>query len=176
MASYGYLGLCYESTQTGSGEPCTTAVRDAIARYGNAVYADRILSTGHSQGGGASHTCQFLLEQANPRASVVSVGIQPAHGMNRPGYVREYPQIRGPVFMFSGTRDGVVSSAWVGRGFAIVESEKYFYEAVGASHFNPHNWANTSVLSFGEWKLAGDERAGAWFRDLPNNPRYWRER
>ena len=152
-----------------------TAVSAALDQYGPEVYDDRFLSTGHSQGGGASHTCQYLLEQANPAATAVSAGIEPAHGMSRPGYVREYPQIRGPVFMISGSRDGVVPGTWVERGYALVESEKYWYEAVGASHLNPHDWAKPSLLSFGEWKLAGDERAGAYFLGLPDEQR-WRQR
>ena len=152
------------------------SIDSAMEEYAGQVYTDRFLVSGHSQGGGAGHTCQYLLEARFPDANVVSATIQPAHGMNRPTYMVEYPQIRGPVFMMSGSRDAVVSDLWINLGFQRIQSEKYWYVAVGATHWNPHDWAKTSILSFGQWKLFSDELAGNYFSGLLDFPEFWRTR
>jgi hypothetical protein len=174
LASHGYLVACHTSSQTGSGQPCLDAITAVSATYADEIYTDRFLSLGHSQGGGAAHSCQFLLERQQPSTMVVSVGIQPAHGMNRQSYETEYPQIRGPVLMISGSADVLVSDDWVERGFDLIASEKYWYEAVGATHFNPHSWAATAGLAFGQWKLFADDEAGAYFEGLLDDQTRWR--
>lgn len=173
MASYGYLALCYETTQSGSGEPCMTAIETALTLYGGEVYHDRFVSSGHSQGGGAGHVCHFLLEESYPEANIISATIQPAHGMNRLSYRSEYPLIRGPIFTMSGTLDTVVSDAWIYLGYQLFTTEKYWYIAIGATHFNFHNWAKTSILSFSQWKLFDDEQARQSFVDLLQSPQTW---
>ena len=173
MASYGYLTLCYETRQSGSGTPCMTAIETALNLYGDDVYDDRFVSSGHSQGGGAGHVCHYLLEDMYQEANVISATVQPAHGMNRGSYRSEYPQIRGPVFLMSGTLDTVVSDAWINLGYQLFTVEKYWYIAMGATHFNFHNWAKTSLLSFSQWKLFDDEQAHQYFVDLLQYPQYW---
>lgn len=174
LASYGYLALCYESRATGSGKPCMDAISTAMGTFKNRIYKDKFISTGHSQGGGAAHICQYLTEKKYTSAKVVSVGIAPAHGMNRSGYRREYPQIKGPVLMVSGSRDTMVANTWVDSGYKLIKSEKVWIDAVGANHFNTNNWAKVAIVSFGTWKLFNDKKAGDYFNGMLNNAGYWK--
>ena len=174
LASYGYLALCYESTQTGSGNPCMNAINTAIGAYNKKIDIAHFSSSGHSQGGGAAHTCQYLFEQKYEKSKTVSIGIAPAHGMNRGSFRSEYPKIKGPVFMQSGNIDTTVPKFWVNAGFTLVKSEKFWFEAIGANHFNPHNWGKVAAISFSNWKLFNDEISGKYFLALPQS-QYWRK-
>ncbi len=172
LASYGFISSCYESTQTGSGEACMNAL-DVLYENYPAIAAHKIGSTGHSQGGGAAITCTYLAEQRWGETAVVAAhAIQPAHGMNRSSYRAEYPLIESPVFIMSGSRDYLVSDSWIESGFDMLEAEAYWYRALGASHFNPHDWASPSAVAWFRWKLLDDERAGEYFLDLPTSD-YW---
>ena len=172
LASYGFLVACYESTNTGSGEQCITAIESLYNSNKNIADIGKIGTTGHSQGGSAALTCLYLAENKWPNSKFAAHAIEPAHGMNRNTWQGEYPQIKSPVFMFSGSDDNLVSSDWVGWGYGLLNSEAVWFEAEGATHFNPHGWAMSSSVAWFRWKLLGDEQAGATLMGYPNN-RFW---
>lgn len=173
MASHGFLATCYESTNTGSGKPCMDALTAAYMRYPD-LADDKIGSTGHSQGGGAAITCVYLAEMRwGTMRKYTGHAMEPAHGMNRSGYMSEYPKIKSPIFMFSGSRDTIVSSSWVRQGYAPLTCEKIWYEATGAPHVPvPTSWTQESAVAWFRWKLLDDEAAGTYFKMLPSTDRW----
>ena len=172
LASYGFLVACYESTNTGSGEQCITAIETLYSNNKNIADMGKIGTTGHSQGGSAALTCLYLAENKWPNSKFAAHAIEPAHGMNRNTWQGEYPQIKSPVFMFSGSNDTLVSSDWVGWGYGLLNSETVWFEAEGATHFNPHGWAMSSSVAWFRWKLLDDNKAGSTLMGYPNN-QYW---
>lgn len=173
LASYGFLATCYESRQTGSGKPCTDAITTALNSYSGKVLTDKFVSTGHSQGGGAAHTCQYLLEQKYPSAKIASIGIAPAHGMSRYSFRTEYPKIKGPVLMVSGSRDTNVPNGWVSLGYDLIKSDKQWIQMVGANHFNTNPWAKQSILTWSAWKLFDDKTSKMYFDGMMKS-KYWK--
>ena len=70
----------------GIGQPCIDALDIASKEYPEIADTTRFGSSGHSQGGGASITCAYLLEQKyGDQAKVAVHAVQPAHGMSRAG-------------------------------------------------------------------------------------------
>ena len=135
----------------------------------------RFGSSGHSQGGGAAITCTYLLEQKYGNSvKLTAHAVEPAHGMSRSSYTREYPKIKSPVFMFSGSADFIVPSSWVGRGYNVLKTETYWYQAEGVTHMNPQNHASESGVSWFRWKLLGDTKSKNDFLSLPESSR-WKE-
>ena len=167
-ASHGFIATCYESSMTGSGQPCIDALDIASKEYPEIADTTRFGSSGHSQGGGASITCAYLLEQKyGDNAKVAVHAVQPAHGMSRAGYVKEYPTIKSPVFMFSGSRDSIVPMSWVGSGYDLLQTETYWFQGEGISHLNPQDHAAHSGVSWFRWKLLNDQNAKEQFLSLP---------
>ena len=172
IASHGFIVSCYQSGSTGSGNGCISGLETVYRNFPD-ISANLIGSTGHSQGGGASITCNYLAEQKwGDSKRYASSAIQPAHGMGRWGYQGEYAQIKSPVFMMNGSTDILVSGMWVRNGFNALSNEAYWYQANGAGHMRPHNWAKSATLLFFKWKLLGDEKAGEDFLALPES-RHW---
>ena len=132
-------------------------------------------STGHSQGGGAAITCAYLAEQEwGEDIKAAAHAIQPAHGMNRSTYTSEYPIINSPIFMFSGSADTVVPKAWVGRGYDLLNTETYWFEAVGATHINMNSWAKESAVPWFGCKLLNNQQACTAFLSLAETEK-WKE-
>ena len=172
IASHGFIVSCYKSMNTGSGNACIKGL-EAVYKHFPEISADLVGSTGHSQGGGASVTCAYHAEQKwGESKKYATSAIQPAHGMGRFGYAREYAQIKSPVFMMNGDRDILVPGFWVRSGFNALSSEVHWYQANGAGHMRPHTWARSSTLLFFKWKLLGDEAAKDAFLSLPESS-YW---
>ena len=63
-ASHGFIATCYESPITGSGTPCMDAIDETLSQLPDIADPTKFGSSGHSQGGGASITCTYLLEQS----------------------------------------------------------------------------------------------------------------
>ena len=172
-ASHGFIATCYETTQSGSGSACMNAMKTAVDTYPELADATKFGSSGHSQGGGASITCTYLLEQKHgDSVTIAGHAVQPAHGMSRMGYKREYPTIKSPIFMFNGSRDAVVPKSWVSDGYNVLNTETYWYQGQGISHMNPQNHASESGVAWFRWKLLGDERAKEYFMNLPDTSRW----
>lgn len=168
LASYGFLALCYESRNTGSGQQCLSAIKTAINKFGKKI-TPYILSTGHSQGGGGAHACHYLLEKEFPDAKVVSVGHCPAHCMNNRECKNQYESIRGSVLMLSGNLDRNVPIGFVRFGFRMVKTDKTWFEAQGINHFNMHRPFMAPTISFAGWKLFDDEKALNYLQNLPKS-------
>ena len=172
-ASHGFIATCYESPSTGSGSPCMNAMDAALSEFSQIADSTKFGSSGHSQGGGAAISCTYLLEQKyGNSARIAAHAVQPAHGMSRSSYTREYPTITSPVFMFSGSGDFIVPKSWVKRGYDILKTETYWYDASGISHMNPQNHAAESGVAWFRWKLFGDQQAKNYFINLPSSSRW----
>ncbi|MBQ49364.1 MAG: hypothetical protein CMP10_18440 [Zetaproteobacteria bacterium] len=172
LASHGFVVGCYESTETGSGDECVAAINTLMSQFSAIADRTKIGTTGHSQGGAAAITCLYQGESRWPNSQLTAHAIQPAHGMNRDGWQSEYPQINSPIFMFSGSDDTVVSDEWVAWGFNQLNTTTYWYQANGATHFNPHNWAKSSGVAWFRWQLLGDAKAGSTLQSYLNS-QYW---
>ena len=174
MATWGMIVACHEAEDTGGGLDCLKALSVAM-RDTQDVFLPRIGSTGHSQGGGGAIACAIEGQKRPEWASFewAVAAIEPAHGMNYKSWRDDYPALKAPVFMFSGSRDRLVPQGWVEKGYQILTSEKYFYEALGASHLTFMPWAESSVTSFFRWRLVGDTSAKAYFLNRPKTT-YWR--
>lgn len=175
MASWGFLVSCFESTQTGSGEACLTGLDTLVSKFPDHADPSRIGSTGHSQGGGAAITCAYLSEQkGGANVSVAVHAIMPAHGMNRLSYSSEYPLIRAPVFIMSGSTDAIVSDSWIDLGYGPLKTETLWYQAVGVGHMGPNEPASPTSVAYFRWKLLGDQNAAEYIRSLDTMPG-WRK-
>lgn len=171
FASHGFLVACYESTNTGSGNQCISAIKTLKRKYSSKV-TNMIAVSGHSQGGGAAHACHYKAEKEFPNDDVISVSHAPAHGMNFRSYTSAYPEIDGAVVMLSGSRDSIVRHSWVRRGYTRIRSEKYWYDYQGANHFNVYTRTQSAVVAFGTWKFAGNKDAENYFKGLPSTSNY----
>jgi hypothetical protein len=175
LASHGFLATCYESTNTGAGDQGLQAFERAIESYPN-LAARRFASLGHSQGGQAAFTVLALTEaRFGTDALYAGLAMQPASGYGaqpRGGsWQQVYSRIRSPMFMFSGTRDFLVSASWVRRGFEALDddTEAYNWSARGSTHIPTPNAETIEVaIPWFRWKLLGDSRACERFKSLRN--------
>jgi hypothetical protein len=173
LASHGFLATCFEDTNTGQGTQCIEAIETAYAEYPD-LADDKIGSTGHSQGGGAAVVCVYRAEAKWGTYKIYAGhAMEPAHGFGDApaNYAALYAQIESPIFMFNGSADSFVSSAYVGQGFrALADStEAYWYEASGAAHIPvPTRWTQESATAWFRWKLLGDSEACEYFKALPD--------
>tara|TARA_B100001094_G_scaffold328452_1_gene388902 strand:+ start:246 stop:1265 length:1020 start_codon:yes stop_codon:yes gene_type:complete len=173
LASHGFLAACYESTSTGSGKPCMNSLETLLDEYSD-IAANKIGTTGHSQGGGAAITCGYLAEQKwGEKMQIAIHAIEPAHGMSRSSWKSEYPKIKSPTFMLSGSADTIVPASWVGQGYEVLNSPTYWYIANGATHMNAQPWAAESALAWFRWQLLNDEAAKEKILSLDSDSR-WR--
>jgi len=166
LASHGYMATCYESPETGSGEPCLKAYRAVKDRPD--VLKDHLLSIGHSQGGNASVHCQYKMQSRYPEVKVVSAGSQPAWGMNWSRYATDIPKIGSPIAVFSGDADTIVPHSWVQRGVRRMKGEHYYYQCKPrCNHMNSRRWHKSFALAFSNGWLLDDDDAKAVFKDFP---------
>jgi hypothetical protein len=173
FASHGFLATCYESTQTGAGSQGLEAYETALAMY-PALAAKRFGSTGHSQGGQAAFTVLQLAEQKwGAEGTYAGLAMEPASGFGAQpsggSWQQVYAKITSPMFMFSGTSDGLVSESWVMQGFDALSDtiEAYNWSAVGATHIPVPNSETMEVgVAWFRWKLLGDQAACQAFKGL----------
>ncbi len=175
LASHGFLASCYEDTNTGQGTQCISALETLFAEYPD-LADNRIGSTGHSQGGGASFICIYRAEE-KWGDSMIYAGhsMEPAsgYGDSPSNWASLYGQIESPFFMFNGSSDMLVSASWVRDAFDALPdtTEAYWYEAVGASHMTPipTSYTQESAVAWFRWKLLGDAQACEYFKAMPNS-------
>jgi hypothetical protein len=173
LASHGFLATCYESGQTGAGTQGIMAIETAYSMYPE-LAGDMIGSTGHSQGGQSSFlVLQFAEEKWGDTKIYTGLAMEPASGFGAQpsggSWQSFYGKIKSPMFMFSGTRDNLVSAGWVAQAMAALDPsiEAYNWSAVGATHV-PVPAAETAEISIPwfRWKLLGDNEACKAFRAL----------
>jgi hypothetical protein len=170
IASHGFLTTCYESTDTGDGTQCMSAIETALSEYPSLVDT-KIGSTGHEVGGGGAILCVQRAEQKWGSAMIYAGhAAAPVSGSGAVDNYRElFGMIESPIFMFNGSEDMLVPVSWVREGYDALHSEKWWYEAEGATHIPvPTRWAQESAVVWFRWKLLGDENAGDYFKNMPN--------
>lgn len=176
MASHGFLTTCYEGPTNGVGADGLAAFEAALAMYPD-LADNKLGSTGHSQGGeSAIITLQFAEARWGTTMIYAGLSMEPASGF---GDQRDagtwqdvYGAIKSPVFVFDGTGDMLVSSAWVGQGYSALnpKSENYWWSAVGATHVPPPFVPEEQVsIPWFRWKLLGDNAACKFFKGIPGN-------
>jgi hypothetical protein len=180
LASHGFLATCYENTNTGAGTQGLMAIETAYKNFPDLV-AKKIGSTGHSQGGQGTFMVQVLAEQKFGLTDYIYAGLamEPASGFGTQpsggSWQSWYAKIKGPMFMFSGTADMLVSEGWVQRGFDAMakDNETYHWSATGATHIPvPNSHSNDVVIPWFRWKLLGDKAACEAFKKLPGAGRW----
>jgi hypothetical protein len=173
LASWGFLVACYESPMTGAGTQCMEGLSTLLTDYA-AIADNKIGSTGHSQGGGASITCAYLAEKKwGDQVKIAVSAIQPAHGMSRASYTSEYPQVKSPIFIMSGSVDMIVNDAWIEKGYSILKTETLWYRAMGIGHMDHHNTAMSSTVAYFRWKLLGDPEGEKYITGLGTTITGW---
>lgn len=167
FASHGFLTTCYESAQTGAGTQGVEAFETALEKHPE-LAANRLGSTGHSQGGQAAFT---VLQQSEAKWGTedfvfAGLAMQPASGFGaQPRGTRwqtMYSNIESPMFMFSGTADALVSAGWVASAFRAMgdNTEAYNWSARGATHIPTPQGPTMEVgVPWFRWKLLGDNEA-----------------
>lgn len=181
LSSHGFLAVCFENPNTGAGTQGIMAIEAARSMYPDLV-ADKIGSTGHSQGGQGAFTVLALAEaKYGSQFTYAGLAMQPASGFGTQpaggSWQSVYAKIKSPMFMFSGTADILVSAAWVARGFdALADGiEAYNWSAQGATHIPVPNRETMEVsVPWFRWKLLGDAKACAAFKALKSGGR-WRQ-
>jgi hypothetical protein len=182
MASHGFLATCYESTQTGAGTQGIQAFEAAFKEYPDLADV-RLGSTGHSQGGQAAFTVLQLAEAKwGSERIYAGLAMQPASGFgSQPSggtWQQVYAKIKSPMFMFSGTRDTLVSESWVKRGFDALSDqvEAYWWSAIGATHIpTPDPQQMEISVPWFRWKLLGDKAACEHFKKM-NDGTKWEQK
>jgi len=167
MASHGFIVSCFESQQTGSGKQCMNALDIVHENYENLV-ADKIGSMGHSQGGGGSLACiKFAQDKWGEEKIFAVQAIEPAHGMNNLEFKSQYPKINSSVFILSGDSDLLVSHEMIEKGYVLLNSETYWFEAKDTQHIlGISGPINNSAIPWFRWKLLSDAAAGKLFNEL----------
>jgi hypothetical protein len=172
LGSHGFIATCYENANTGAGTQGRMALMTAVSMFPDKA-AMRFGSTGHSQGGQAAFVVlAYAEEEFGPEGVYAGLAIEPASGFgSQPtgGWTTVYGRIKSPMFMFSGTADGLVSRGWVSRGFAALADsvEAYHWSAVGATHVPvPNSETNEVAVPWFRWKLLGDKKACMAFKAL----------
>ncbi|MET0286662.1 MAG: hypothetical protein ABW352_19435 [Polyangiales bacterium] len=188
LASHGFLAVCYESSNTGSGQQGIDAIETAIRLYPSSV-SKKIGSTGHSQGGQAAIvTTQLAEARYGTDYTYAALAMEPASGYgNQPrgqSWQTSYRKVRSPVFMYSGLSttgfanswllgigpgDGLVGISWVEEGFRALSPsvEAYHWTAIGATHIpTPQGTQNEIQIAWFRWKLLGDRDACEYVKRL----------
>ena len=181
LGSHGFLAVCFENPNTGAGTQGIQAIDAARSMYPDLV-ADKIGSTGHSQGGQGAFTVLALAEaKYGDKFTYAGLAMQPASGFGTQpsggSWQSVYAKIKSPMFMFSGTADILVSASWVARGFDALNDgiEAYNWSAQGATHIPVPNRETMEVsVPWFRWKLLGDQKACAAFKALKSGGR-WRQ-
>jgi hypothetical protein len=180
LASHGFLTLCYEDPNTGSGDQGIMAFDTALKDFPD--LADmKFGSTGHSQGGQAAFT---VLQKAEAKwgdkGLFAGLAMEPASGFGtQPAMPWQtlYKMIKSPMFMFSGVgTDGLVSQDWVQQAFDAMSDtvEKYFWARNGATHIPVPNGEEEQIsIPWFRWKLLGDQKACMYFKGIPKMDTTW---
>jgi hypothetical protein len=175
FATHGFLTVCYEDPNTGAGTQGVMAFETAMKDFPD-LYAKKLGSTGHSQGGQAAFTVLALTEEKFGLTDYTMAGLamEPASGFGTQpaggSWQSLYAKIKSPMFMFSGTADMLVSQAWVQQAFDALDDsiEAYHWSAIGATHIpTPQEPTMYIGPAWWRWKLLGDKKACAWFKALP---------
>jgi hypothetical protein len=183
MATHGFLACCYEDPNTGAGDQGVMAFDAAFMKYPD-LAAKKLGSTGHSQGGQAAFTVMALAEKKfTDVTAFAGLAMEPASGFGTQPtgatWQQLYMQIKGPMFMFSGTpTDGLVSQAWVQQAFDALDpaEEAYFWTRAGATHIPVPNGEEQIIsIPWFRWKLLGDNEACKAFKTIPMMDTTWVE-
>jgi hypothetical protein len=149
LASHGFLVTCYEDPNTAEGTECMTAIETALAEH--PTLADmKVGSTGHEQGGGAALLCLSYAEAKWGDAMIYAghavIPVQ-GTGSGPSDWASFYERIKSPIFMFNVANDALVPTSRVREGYDKLRSERYWYEASGATHLPlPMRWAQESAV------------------------------
>jgi hypothetical protein len=182
LASHGFVGLCYENTNTGAGTYGMEAYKTALSEYPDLI-DKRIGSTGHSQGGMASfNTLAYAEAEYGDQYTYAGLAIEPASGYGTnpaEGWETLYARIKSPMFMFSGLgSDGLVSQTWVQQAFDAMNDtvEAYFWTKEGADHIATSSAdTNEVIIPWFRWKLLGDKKACEYWKAIPSTNNTWAE-
>jgi hypothetical protein len=155
----------------------------ALKEFPDLIDANRIGSTGHSQGGMASINCTARIETKYGLGDgkiYAGFAIEPASGFGTnptETWQTLYGQIKSPMFMFSGVpTDTLVSQGWVQQAFDAMDksTEVYFWGKTGANHITTSSPdTNEVIVSWFRWKLLGDEKACEYFKQIPKTITSW---
>jgi hypothetical protein len=174
LASFGFLTLCFESTNTGAGTQCITAAEHAYLELPDLV-SDKVGFAGNHSGGQGAFMCLYRAEEAwQDQRLLAGYALGPSHGngtAGEPSWIEAYGQIDAPGLMIS-TEGGLVSEMWVGEAFEHVPAttELYQYKAVGASDIPiALEHMNESIVPWFRWKLLGDRDACEYFKAMPDS-------
>jgi hypothetical protein len=181
MATHGFLAACYENTNTGDGNQGIEAIATALSSFPD--LADyRFGSTGHGAGGQGAFIVVALAEKKyGDRGVYAGLGMQPESGFGTQPtgstWQKTYDAIRSPMFMFSGLgSDGLVSQSSVQTAFDALNdaTEAYFWSCDGATHIPVPNGEEMQIsIPWFRWKLLGDEKACAFFKDILKTDTRW---
>lgn len=173
LASFGFLALCFDDTNTGEGTQCIDAVEMAASKLPDLI-SGKVGFAGHDTGGMAAFMCLYRAEEdGNAPPLLAGYAFTPAHGSGGSGdppWTEAYGAVDAPVLMIS-TEGGLVSEEWVGDAFEYVPAttELYQYKAVGVPDipiaFEPMNEA---IVPWFRWKLLGDRAACEYFKAMPD--------
>lgn len=179
LASHGFLSVCAENTNTGSGLLGMEALEAVLEMYPD-LAAHKVGSTGHEAGGqGAILSLQQLESKWGARAIYAGMAIAPAsgHGSQPPGgtWQDSYANLRSPMLMMSGTQDALVSERRVADAYELLNDniEAYWFSGVGALHIPvPNDYIQELAIAWFRWKLLGDVQACEYFKRLPDSERW----
>ena len=179
LASHGFLTVCAESTNTGTGVPGSEAFEAVLAMYPE-LAAHKLGSLGHHAGGqGALLTVQQAEVKWNAHGQYTAFAIAPlsGHGAQPPSgdWRAAYAAVKSPVLLMSGSADSLVSEALVGATFAALSDrlEAYWLSGVGVVHIPlPLEPMQQLAVPWLRWKLLGDAQACAHFKQLASDPRW----
>jgi hypothetical protein len=170
LASHGFLTTCYESTNTGDGTQCVSAIETALTEYPK-LADTKIGSAGHEIGGSGAILCVQRAEQKwGPAMIYAGYAAGPVSGSGAVANYKElFAMVESPVFMFNGSADMLLPVSWVRESYGPLQSEKWWYEAEGAMSIPvPARWMQESAVVWFRWKLLGDAIAGDYFKNMPN--------
>jgi predicted alpha/beta-hydrolase family hydrolase len=179
LASHGFLSVCAENPNTGSGAAGMQALTTTLELFPD-LAAHKLGSAGHEAGGqGAILTLQQAEAKWGARAIYAGMAIAPSsgHGSQPPSgtWQDAYANIRSPMLMMSGTADALVSERWVGDGYELLSDtiEAYWYSGIDAPHIPiPNDYIQELAVAWFRWKLLADAKACEYFKQLPASERW----
>jgi hypothetical protein len=174
LASFGFLALCFDSTNTGEGTQCIEAVEMAAAKLPELI-SGKIGFAGHDTGGMAAFMCLYhAKEDWSAQPLLAGYAFTPAHGSGgsgNPPWTEAYGAVDAPVLMIS-TEGGLISEQSVGSAFEHVPAttELYQYKAVGVPDIPiAVEHMNESIVPWFRWKLLGERAACEYFKAMPDS-------
>jgi|GEM_PF-6398164 len=179
LASHGFLTVCAETPTTGTGVPGFRALATVLAHYPE-LAAHKLGSLGHEAGGqGAILALQQAEATWGASASYAGLAIAPAsgHGSQPPSgtWQDAYAAVVSPMLVMSIEGDAFVPERWVADGFDALSDtiEAYWYVALDAMHLPlPQARLQELAVAWFRFQLLGDRAACAYFKQLPEGPRW----